>query len=256
MFDFYVPGDSRLHHLDPRVKLWGLFALVTCSFVLTSLWVQILFLIALHALLLSSGIAWAKLRDIWRPILLPVGLILVLQPFFTIGDHVWLTLGPLLLTSEGVYRAGMLALRALVMAFVAGGLLLSTDQRALVRAFVRLGMPYTWGLTLSLTLRFLPAIQGSFYAVREAQAARGWVPEGNFFKRLKEYFPVLIAVIIAALRTSDQLTLSLAARGLARVPERTVWRDLHMRRADWIAFVCISLCGAAILLWYFGVVTF
>jgi len=100
---------------------------------------------------------------------------------------------------------------------------------------VRLGVPYTWGLTLSLTLRFLPALSDLFNKVREAQAARGWVAEGGLFRRARDYLPVLVAVVIGTLRMGDQLTLALAARGLGTVQRRTVWRELEMRPADrWV----------------------
>jgi len=142
-----------------------------------------------------------------------------------------------------------LALRALSMTFVTGGLLFTTDQRSLVQALVRLGVPYSWGLTFSLTLRFLPAIGTLFVTVREAQAARGWVAEGNFIRRTRDYLPVLVAVVIGTLRLSDQLTLALAARGLGAAPQRTVWRGLRMRAADWGTLVGITAAFALLAAW-------
>jgi energy-coupling factor transport system permease protein len=120
----------------------------------------------------------------------------------------------------------------------------------LVRAFVKLGLPYTWGLTISLTLRFLPAIQNLFHSVRDAQAARGWTAQGNLFKRFRDYLPILVAVLIGTLRMSDQLTLALAARGLETMRHRTTWRELHMTRPDWTTLIGGTIVAGLLIWWH------
>ncbi|MGC9394103.1 MAG: energy-coupling factor transporter transmembrane component T family protein [Anaerolineae bacterium] len=247
--DFYVHRDSWLHRLDPRVKLWGMLLGFVTAFLLPNAAVQGALLLGLHMLLLGNRVPWSVLRRLWRQMALLIVLILVLQPFFAPSGDVLVSVGPLRLTVGGLIQAALYATRALLIAFIVGALLFTTDQRALVQACVRLGLPYTWGLTLSLMLRFLPAIQQLFVTVRQAQAARGWVAEGNLFRRFRNYLPVLVAVIIGTLRMSDRLTLALAARGLGapvQTPDsesvqRTVWRDLHMRRTDWLTFAGITL---------------
>lgn len=251
--EFYIHRESWLHRLDPRVKLWGMVLGFITAFLLPYVAAQGALLLGLHLLLLANRIPWNALRRLWRQMALLIVLILVLQPFFAPSGTEIVTVGPLRLTGDGLTEAVLLATRAMVIAFTVGALLFTTDQRALVQALVRLGLPYTWGLTFSLTLRFLPAVQQLFVTVREAQAARGWVAEGNLFRRFREYLPVLVAVIIGTLRMSDRLTLALAARGLApptrATAPRTVWHDLHMRCSDWIIFIGMTLTFLAISFW-------
>lgn len=245
--DFYIPRDTWLHRLDPRVKLLGAVVGVFTAFAFHTLVAQIALLVGLHLLLLVNSIPWRVLGRLWRQMAVLLVLILVLQPFFSPGGQVLIALGPLRLTGGGIVHALLLAVRVMSIAVVVGALLFTTEQRSLVRAFVRLGLPYTWGLTFSLMLRFLPALQHLFVAVREAQATRGWVAEGNLVRRFREYVPVLVAVIIGTLRMSDQLTLALAARGLATSTNRTVWRDLQMRTGDWVALAGLALAFGALL---------
>jgi len=249
--DFYVPRESWLHRLDPRVKLWAMLLGFAAAFLLPDVATQGMLLLGLHLLLLSSRIPWSVLSRLWRQMALLIVLIMVLQPFFAPSGAVLVAVGPLQLTVGGLIGAALFATRTLVIAFFVGALLFTTDQRALVQAFVRLRLPYTWGLTLSLTLRFLPAIQQLFVTVREAQAARGWTVEGNLFRRFRDYLPVLVAVIIGTLRMSDRLTLALAARGMAAPAnvQRTVWHDLRMRPTDWVAFTIVTLVLLAISFW-------
>ncbi len=260
--DFYSPGHSWLHRLDPRVKLWGVFLGMVTTFLLPEFWQQALLLAGVHVVLLGAGVPGRRVGWLWRQMAVLVGFMLILQPFFTPSGASLMILGPLRLTWGGLEHAVLLALRALSMAFITGGVLFTTEQPKIVRAFVRLGLPYTWGLMLTLTLRFLPAVHSLFTTVREAQAARGWVPvrklKGNFIRRLlrlpqaREYIPVLVAVIIGILRLSDQLTLSLAARGLAAGRQRTVWRDLCMQRWDWVFLVAETGIFLWLLFWRFG----
>jgi energy-coupling factor transport system permease protein len=247
VFDLYAPGDSWLHRLDPRAKLWITLLAVVVVFLLAGPFPQLLFLLGVHALLLLAGVPFPSLVWLWRQMAVLLLFILLLQPFFDPGGRALLVAGPLRLTVGGLRSAAHLALRALNMAVVTGGLLFTTRQRDLVQAFVRLGLPYSWGLTLSLTLRFLPAIQSLFVTVREAQAARGWDPKGNLVTRARGYLPVLVAVIIGTLRQSDQLTLALAARGLASEGRRTVWHELRMGAADWAVLAASTVAFALFL---------
>lgn len=250
--DFYSPGDSWLHRLDPRVKLWGVLVGVLLAFTLAEWPEQAMLFVGVCGLLRVGGLPWAALRALWRQMAALAAMILVLQPLFTPAGAVLVGWGPVQWTVGGLQVAAALALRALALAFLTGGLLFTTSPPALVRALVRLGLPYHWGFTISLTLRFLPTLHALFLAVREAQAARGWIAGGNLWQRLRGYLPVLVAVVVDTLRMSDQLTLALAARGLASSQPRTTWRDLHMRPMDWLALAGITLSGALIIGWRWG----
>ncbi|TFG73787.1 MAG: energy-coupling factor transporter transmembrane protein EcfT [Anaerolineales bacterium] len=249
IFDIYIPGVSFLHNLDPRVKLWGALCSVVMLFWLPGVLLPAILLSLFHLVLLLAGVSACRLLKLWRQMAVLVALILFLQPFFHPDGREIFALGPLRLTFEGIYDALRLAIRAMGFAFALAIVLFTTEHPMLVLAFVRLGLPYTWGLTISLALRFLPAIQNLFHAIRDAQASRGWIASGGMFKRFREYFPVLIAVIVGTLRMSDQLTLALAARGLDTSEQRTRWRDLHMRTSDWAWTAILTLGFAGFILW-------
>jgi energy-coupling factor transport system permease protein len=249
VFDSYVPGSSLLHRLDPRVKLWCTLLGLIWVFILPNLLWQLLYLTGIHLVLLAAGVPWRVLARLWRQMAILLILILLLQPFFYPTGPLIFAIGPLRLTVGGALDALRLALRAVGIAFVMATLLYTTAQPALVRALVRLGLPYTWGLTVSLALRFLPAIQGLYRAVRDAQASRGWIAEENLVKRIRNDIPVLVAVMIGTLRMSDQLTLALAARGLETMQARTAWRELHMTAGDWALAAACTLSMWAFVWW-------
>ena len=145
------------------------------------------------------------------------------------------------------------ALRVNAMAFVAGLLLFCTEPSQLVRGLVKLGLPYTWGLTLSLSIRYLPTTYGLYQSIYEAQQARGWEPgRGGLIKRMRSYLPMLVAVMIGGLRMADNLAMALSARGLGAPYPRSILRDIRFRPVDWgLTFALLLVLGAGFILrWY------
>jgi len=239
-FDLYVDRPSWLHRLDPRTKL---AFVVVSSFVLLSFsspFVSAVFLLGIHAMLWSGKVPASRLRWAWQRMWPITFLILVLWPvFYPQGNDVLLQVWRVRITTQGLWQGLSTALRVDALAFAFLVLLFSTDQTRLVRGLVKLGLPYEWGLTLAIALRYLPTLYGIYTAVGEAQQARGWViGEGGFVQRVKSYLPILVAVIVTALRLADNLSMALAARGFQSGAKRTYLRELKLSLAD---EVCLSL---------------
>jgi len=256
-YDLYVPRASWLHALDPRVKLWATGLGMATALLLRQPPALAALLILAHVILLSARIPAERLRWVWAR-MAPVTLfILLLQPWtLPNAGPALVEMGPLRLTAAGLVSAVAFALRANALAFIAAALLLTTDQTHLVRGLVRLGLPYNWGLTISLALRYLPTTYGMYQSIVEAQRARGWAPGGEsglrrFVGRVRSYLPVLVAVMIGAIRLSDRLALALTARGLDAGP-RTVWQEIRMTRGDWLALAATSGAFVALLAARFG----
>lgn len=245
-FDLYVAGDSWLHRLDPRSKLLLVGVLLGMALLLKNLALLAALLVMTHLLLRGAGVPWAMLRWLWARMAPLTFFILLLQPLFASSSGVTLLrLGPLVITSGGVLDGVSFALRANVTAFAASLLLFVTEAQALVHGLVRLGLPFEYGLTFSLALRYLPTTYGLWVSIVEAQQARGWTPERQgLLARLSAYRPVLVAVIIAALRLSQDMGLALAARGFGAPTARSVWRDIHFTRLDaWVSLFVSVIFG-------------
>lgn len=252
-FDLYIPRDSWLHRLDPRTKLWAALLAGIVGLMFQQIGVLAALLVLSHLVLLSARIPADRVRWLWLRLAPLLIMILILQPIFAPGPGPdLLRLGPLRITIDGILEGISFALRAAALAFVAATLLLSTDSNQLVQGLVKLGLPYPWGLTVGLAIRYLPTTYGLYVTIGEAQQARGWiVGRGGFVQRTRSYLPILVATIIAALRLSDNLAMALAARGLGYPARRTVLHDVHFKKADWLAvFVATCIFGGLLLLRY------
>ena len=145
------------------------------------------------------------------------------------------------ITQGGVLGGVTTALRILALVYVLALLAATTNQASMISALLKLRMPYAWGLTISMSLRYIPTLYGLYQTVTEAQSARGWsAPRGNLIKQGRGYLPVLIAVLIGALRLSDQTAMALTARGFDAHQKRTPYRAVRFRPADW-AILSISV---------------
>ena len=254
--DLYVARRSWLHELDPRTKL--AFTLLSLILLLSfeHLLLMVSFLVVAHLILLSARIPWSRIRWIWERMLPLTVLILVLWPlFYREGEGILLEVWRVRVTAFSLREGAAMALRVNGLAFACFILLLSTSQSELVRGLVKWGLPFSWGLTLAIALRYLPTLYGIYTTISEAQQARGWViGRGDLGKRLRSYMPVLVAVIITALRMADNLSLALAARAFGARRDRTCLKEVHFRTVDGVLLVGMAGLFLALMVarFYFG----
>ncbi|MCD6518693.1 MAG: energy-coupling factor transporter transmembrane protein EcfT [Anaerolineae bacterium] len=249
LYDLYQPGDSWLHRLDPRVK----FIFVLCASLLLllmrSLWVMLIALVGAQLILLSGGISWRRIGWVWRMTLPTMVLIAVLWVIFYPGEgQALLSWRFLRITPYNIAEGLAVALRIGALAFILFIWLFSTSQSALIRGLVALGLPYTWGLTLAMALRYLPTMAGIFQLISDAQRARALeLDQGNPLRRARAHLPIVVAMLITALRTAQNLSLALASRAFGAQRKRTHLHPLHFRPLDGLLLAGILLATAALL---------
>ncbi len=246
---WYQPGTSWLHRLDPRPKLVFTVAATVALVSLESILAMLIFLALAHLVLLSSGISPRRLLGLWRtlgPLLL---IILIVQPLLSPeGEQTLLALGPLRITVLGIALSVALALRLVAVAFGWYALLMTTPQSDLVQALVQLGLPVAWGLVVAMALRYPSTLQALYVTVREAQQSRGLRLEGRgLLGRARAQLPVLVAMLVAALRSIERLAMALEARGFGGPARRSALRAPRMRPLDWLALVLTLGAFAAVL---------
>ena len=245
LVDLYVPKDTPLHRLDPRVKIIGALLLTVLCFFLSNIVFLAILLVFLQTLIATSGIKWKAYRSsVWLVARFSIILVL-LWPFFDkLGDPVLLDLWVYKVTFPSLLRSLTVALRLFVIASGWLVLLVSTRQGLMVRGLVRLGCPYDFGISLSIGLRYIPNFIGVIERIKEAQLSRGLdLRRGGPVKRARNLIPVLIPTFIIAVRTIEGLSEALISRGYGAAEKRTYYRDIRMRISDVaaVAFISVSV---------------
>lgn len=250
LYDLYEPGRSWLHRLDPRVK--ALTALCGCTTILAvrNVWIILAGLALVLGLLYSAHISHQRIRwvlSMTAPTMIMIALLWVLL-YRGEGDP-WLSWWFIQITPANLAEGLAVALRIGLLALTISAWLFTTDQAALTLSVVALGLPYSWGLTLAMALRYLPTMASAFRMISEAQQARALdLSQGGVVRRARNYIPITVAMLISALRTAQNLSFALESRALGARRERTYLRRLRFRRSDWAALLLV-IAATGLVLW-------
>jgi energy-coupling factor transport system permease protein len=248
-FGLYEPGSSWLHDLDPRVKLLFVAEMVVLLMAVPALPVALGVLLLCHLLLWSAHTPWARIVGLWRLMLLLTILVpLLWLPLLPQETPLLVSFWRLRITLPALRRGLLMAARLDALAFVFFAWLLTTAEWALVQGFVRLGLPFSWGLTLSLSLRNLPTLHAVYLQIVDAQRSRGLdLRSGSLFRRARVRLPILIALMVTALRSSENVGRALESRALgATSVSRSALRQISMRAPDWVCLAALLMLAVAI----------
>jgi energy-coupling factor transport system permease protein len=235
--------------MDPRIKVIYVVLGIISILLFKNVFVILLALVLTHLLILSARIPKDNILWVWKRmipinILIPVLFVIFYPEGPVLSEFLFLRITPL-----AAVRGLTLVLRLDAIAFLVFSWMFTTDQAKIVRSFVKLGLPYNGGLVLALSLRYIPTFYGLYATVSEAQQARALdLSRGSFFQRLRQYLPILVAMIISALRTADKLGQALESRALGYAgSRRTCYRDISFRVNDYAYLAVILVAFAAIL---------
>jgi energy-coupling factor transport system permease protein len=117
-------------------------------------------------------------------------------------------------------------------------------------------VPYEFCFAFTTAVRFVPVLAEEAQTIIDAQKARGLeLEKGNFLKRVRNYIPILIPLIISAIRRSLELAEAMESRAWGAVKKRTNLFVLKLHRGDYI-FVAITfgiLATAVFIRLYFHI---
>jgi energy-coupling factor transport system permease protein len=225
---------SPIHNLDPRIK----FVYVCAVFVAAILFGEILPLIALFLMpipfVFLAGVQKEWLRSLRGAAFLATFIFLVniASNFFTSGY---------VLTAMAVETAAAMTLRFVVLVESFSVLFLTTSPDHLGLALEQTHMPYEFAFAFTTAVRFVPVLAEEAQTIMDAQKARGLeLEKGGFLKRIRNYVPVLIPLIVSAIRRSLELAEAMESRAWGATKKRTNLYALKLHRGDF-ALLAITI---------------
>lgn len=245
----YVPGESVVHRLDPRVKVFSTILLnVLILKGATVAWLVSSALILL--LLWASGLSLRHLITALRPVKILLLLLFLLQLLFVGGRPIaLLSTWGIPVTHGGLHQGIAVVWEFSLLVCLASILTATSSPSELVRALEmflrplrRIGVPSEdVAVMVSIALRFVPAFLEELEKIKEAQMARGAkFRAGGPFKRTKAAARLLIPLLLSFVRRAEHLSVAMEARGYGNGP-RTHMKDLHMTNADYAALLVVIL---------------
>lgn len=225
------------------MKLLAVLLLSVLAFILASLPSLLILLGFILTLVILSRSSFKNAFFALKFVLRFMVLITLLWPLFDrSGTPVLFSIGPLDITEPAVWRGLTSAVRVGCFATVWYILMFTTQQRDLVRALVKLGLRFDYGLALAVSFRFIPTFGLTIESIKDAQRARALeLDRGSFIRRSKNYVSVLVPAVVSALRTADTLALTLQSRAYGAVGDRTYLREIRMKPSDYVAAAVVVL---------------
>ena len=250
LIDIFVPKNTPLHRVDPRIKIISAALLTVLCFFLSDPVVLLVLLAFMQVLILYTGVSLRTYSSsFWLVARFSILLFILWSFFDQAGSPVLLDLTIYKPTIPAMLRALVVSLRIFVIASGWLILMLSTRQGLLVRGLVKLGCPYDFGISLSIALRYVPNFLGTIAQIKDAQKARGLdTSQGNLIGRARNMMPVLIPTFAIAFRAIEGLSEALLSRGYGANQKRTYYRDIKMRGYDFAILTCIMVATSAALI--------
>ncbi len=249
---FYIPGDSPVHRLDPRVKIISVLVMSIVIFRSGAPSVLPVSLV-LGGLIHLAGIGPAQALRSLRPTAFFFLCIFLLHALFTPGS-VLLQMPGFYISREGLATGSLLTWKFVCLIVAAMVLTATTLPSELVSGIERLLRPLKFlgvnshdaAMMISLALRFVPALVGEYERIRTAQAARGMdFKKGGLRGRVRGITSLALPLTVNSFLRAEEIAAAMESRGYAR-GHRTYLRELKLSRADYGAMFLVLAFSAFI----------
>ena len=239
----YLPGETFIHRLDPRLKIMAAGLLITLLLFIKSYQPYGIFLLFITAVILAAGIPVKYILIGLKP-MLPV---LILMWIFQLllyskpGAETIISWWIFSATDAGLHMGNLITMRVLFLFTVTTILTLTTSivsltdgLEILLKPLQKVGIPtQELVMTMIIALRFVLILAEELDKIIKAQMARGVAfDRGNFIQKTKKLFPVFLPLFINAFRRAEELIVAMEARSYTGGKGRTKMKTLHMGRAD------------------------
>ena len=218
--------------LDIRTKIIILLTISTSTFIVNTLWIEVLCVIILSGMQLAFG---KKVFSKW------------LVFAYVILFFAQCTILPLMPTVvEAALSVIVVQFRSMI-PLVMGILMIvrTTKVNELIATMTKMKIPKPATITLAVTLRYFPAIVEEWSHIREAMRLR---PIASTQKSIPKKIAVNVEcyLFIAASKTADELTAAALTRGIENPTQRTCRGYHQISRIDiFIIILCVIIVFTA-----------
>ena len=238
--------SSPIHRLDPRVK----FLYVCVTFTVAVLFIQLIPILLLFLIQLPMILAARVQREWMRSMkgsAFFAALIFVMNAlslyFYGSFDSVF----------SVIERSLAVTVRFLVLIASFSVFFLTTSPDHLGLALEQSGIPYDVCFAFTTAVRFVPVLAEEAQTIIDAQRARGLeLEKGNFMSRVRKYIPILIPLIVSAIRRSLELAEAMESRAWGANPKRTSLYVLKIGRGDYYLLAAsILMLAISLYVWFY-----
>lgn len=241
----YYPAESRIHRLDPRVKIVCTLLFLVSLFIQNSLPGYVIATIYLGCVIRLSKVPLKYILKGLKPVVILLLFTVVMNLFLTDGGGILVQFGIFTITENGLRTSVFMAVRLMylvagssIMTFTTSPNGLTDGMEKLLHPLNRFNVPvHEVAMMMSIALRFIPILLEETDKIMKAQQARGADFEsGNIIQRAKAMVPILVPLFVSAFRRANDLAMAMEARCYHGGDGRTKMKPLHYHGRDRAAY--------------------
>ena len=242
----YYPAQSRIHRLDPRVKIVCTLLFLVSLFIQNSLLGYVIATIYLGAVIRLSKVPLKYIVKGLKPIVILLLFTVVMNLFLTRDGETLVHFRIFTITEGGLRTSVFMAVRLMylvagssIMTFTTSPNGLTDGMEKLLHPLNKLNVPvHEVAMMMSIALRFIPILLEETDKIMKAQQARGADFEsGNIIQRAKAMVPILVPLFVSAFRRANDLAMAMESRCYHGGEGRTQMKPLRYKGGDRIAYI-------------------
>jgi len=249
--------SSVVHNLDPRIKFFFVIVLFVAALLFNKIIPLLVLFVVPLPLVFMAKVQRQWLRSLRGALFLAVFIFATnfIFGYFYPGSYTGIT-GSIDTPLEYfiiLERSASMTLRFVVLIASFSVFFLTTSPDHLGLALQQSYVPYEFCFAFTTAVRFVPVLADEAQTIMDAQKARGLELEsGNFLKRIRNYIPILIPLIVNAIRRSLELAESMESRAWGANDKRTNLYRLELHRADYIVLlVSVLMLIVTVYFWLY-----
>ncbi|AXK51039.1 energy-coupling factor transporter transmembrane component T family protein [Spiroplasma alleghenense] len=283
VFGRYMPYNSVIHRMDPRLKLFMILAMILALFFPVGFTGFAFLIVLIMTIFTMSKLKYSMLLKLLRPIIFMFLVVFIFNIFIArpSSDPAniltnWTQLGAgfsyglfkdygytlriwnIYLSEYVIYSSIMLSLRIFLMITCTTILTGTTQPLELTLAIEDLlfplriiGIPvYIFSTIISIALRMIPTLIDEAGRIMKAQASRGIdIKNGHFKDKVKGMTSLIIPLLVSSFQKAEDLAFAMDSRGYDPHAKRTRYRQVKFQIIDIFIFL-ITLTVVSLVIAY------
>lgn len=253
----YYPSDSKLHRLDPRVKIVCTLLYLISLFLIQNIYGYLVATVFLVSVIRISKVPFRYIVKGLKPLIMLLMITVIFNLFLTRTGRILFEFWIFQITEDGLRTAIFMAIRLVYLILGSSLMTFTTTPNALTDGIEKLLWPlqkikfpvHEIAMMMSIALRFIPILLEETDKIMKAQIARGAdLESGNIFQKAKAMIPILVPLFVSAFRRATDLAMAMEARCYQGGDRRTKMKPLVYQTKDYVAYaVTISYVVLAVL---------
>lgn len=258
MLGRYLPIDSFIHRLDPRLKIGSLLLLLIAVFFDAGFIGYGILGVFVVVMAILSKIKVSQLLKAIKPMLFMMLFLMFFNLLFIQRGTLLVSFGFIKIYDQAIIQTAYIFIR-LILIIVMTTILTATTKpldltlgiEHLLSPFKKVGFPtHEVAMMISIALRFIPTLLEETQRIMKAQASRGVeFSEGKLKDKIMSIVSLIIPLFISAFQRAEDLANAMESRNYNPEAKRTRYKQLIWKISDTVSLISVLvICGVIVTL--------